>query len=102
MTTSHTPTPWIAYGTSIFLEKTTPLIGDCCRSPFDYATAKANAAMIVKAVNHHAELVEATERGIEAMQILINECRDQDDETAAMIWEKKANLNRAILAKVAQ
>lgn len=102
MTQQHTPTPWTlkqgreiihefktkddAYngGSSEWLVATVKEHGDPTMSAED----RANAAFIVKACNHHAELVDALENLLEDLKV-----------TAFYEWPN-AKKARAILAKV--
>jgi hypothetical protein len=66
-TPTHTPIPWSVahspiYGTPFIVDGTGKLSLTGNIGPSGVETAEANAAFIVKAVNSHAELVEALKR----------------------------------------
>lgn len=62
----HTKLPWTSAGTYI-VAKHGPTIADCSKSPsMSWPERHANAALIIKAVNSHPDLVKALEDILEA------------------------------------
>ena len=60
MNTAHTPTPWDAVGSFILAGK--DIVATCTTATIDAKQGEVNAALIVKCVNMHDELVEALKK----------------------------------------
>jgi hypothetical protein len=99
-TTKHTPTPWSKSRIASHAPQFSIYGDDDARdlAVVGYVeNAEANAEFIVKAVNHHDELVAALEL---ALAIATRYC-SHDDKLGGIYNKKKLLVARALLYKVA-